>query len=92
MIGKTISHFRVLEKVAAGGMGVVYKARDEKLDRNVALKFVSEPLSKDRVAIGRFLREARAVSAKSMSSRVHFLSRWNFWTVNHSSNIRLTTI
>jgi eukaryotic-like serine/threonine-protein kinase len=63
MIGKTISHFRVLEKVASGGMGVVYKARDEKLDRNVALKFVSEPLSKDRVAIGRFLREARAVSA-----------------------------
>jgi serine/threonine protein kinase/Flp pilus assembly protein TadD len=63
MIGKTISHFRVLERVAAGGMGVVYKARDEKLNRNVALKFVLEPLSKDRIAIDRFLREARAVSA-----------------------------
>jgi serine/threonine protein kinase/tetratricopeptide (TPR) repeat protein len=63
MIGKTISHFRLLERVAAGGMGVVYKARDEKLNRNVALKFVSESLSKDRVAIERFLREARAVSA-----------------------------
>jgi eukaryotic-like serine/threonine-protein kinase len=63
MIGKTISHFRLLERVAAGGMGVVYKARDEKLNRDVALKFVSESLSKDRVAIERFLREARAVSA-----------------------------
>ncbi|MGC1635627.1 MAG: serine/threonine-protein kinase, partial [Candidatus Acidiferrales bacterium] len=63
MIGKTISHFSVLERLASGGMGVVYKARDEKLERNVALKFVAEPLSKDPVAIGRFLREARAVSA-----------------------------
>ena len=63
MIGKTISHFCVLERLASGGMGVVYKARDEKLERNVALKFVAEPLSKDPVAIGRFLREARAVSA-----------------------------
>jgi eukaryotic-like serine/threonine-protein kinase len=63
MIGKKISHFSILEKVAAGGMGVVYKARDEKLERNVALKFVAEPLSKDPAAIGRFLREARAVSA-----------------------------
>jgi serine/threonine protein kinase/tetratricopeptide (TPR) repeat protein len=63
MIGKTISHFRLLERVAAGGMGVVYKARDEKLNRNVALKFVSESLARDRVAIERFLREARAVSA-----------------------------
>jgi eukaryotic-like serine/threonine-protein kinase len=63
MIGKKISHFTVLDKVASGGMGVVYKARDEKLERNVALKFVAEPLSKDPAAIGRVLREARAVSA-----------------------------
>src|SRR5271156_3068883 len=63
MIGKRVSHFSILEKVAAGGMGVVYKARDEKLERNVALKFVADPLSKDPAAIGRFLREARAVSA-----------------------------
>jgi serine/threonine protein kinase/tetratricopeptide (TPR) repeat protein len=63
MIGKKISHFCIVERVAAGGMGVVYKARDEKLDRSVALKFVSEPFSKNRVAIERFLREARAVSA-----------------------------
>ena len=63
MIGKNVSHFSILEKVATGGMGVVYKALDEKLERNVALKFVADPLSKDPAAIGRFLREARAVSA-----------------------------
>jgi len=63
MIGKKVSHFSILEKVATGGMGVVYKALDEKLERNVALKFVADPLSKDPAAIGRFLREARAVSA-----------------------------
>lgn len=63
MVGKTISHFCILERIGSGGMGVVYKARDEKLKRNVALKFVSDPLSKEPTAIGHFLREARAVSA-----------------------------